>query len=337
MSIKVIGDALGNIPWEERPDGCADAVWRFSRNPIIGRDATPKCARVFNSAVLPYGGGFIGVFRSDHRDGVPQMHLGRSKDAIDWEIEDEEIRWVNEKGEPFQPRYAYDPRLLTVEGAYYIIWCTDFGGAALGLGTTKDFKTFVRLENPFIPFNRNGVLFPRRINGNYVLLSRPSDGGHTPFGDIFVSESPDLVYWGRHRRVMTSGGGWWQNMKIGGGPAPLETDKGWLAFYHGVTNTCNGYVYSMGAALLDIDRPAKVLLRTRDYLLTPQLEYETVGFVPNVCFPCAALCDAETGRIAVYYGAADTYVAVAFTTAEAVYNNLLENSRLLPGDAEEFV
>lgn len=179
---------------------------------------------------------------------------------------------------------------------------------------TDDFETFTRLEHPLMPFNRNGVLFPRKVDGHYLLLSRPSDSGHTPFGDIVLSHSPDLTFWGKHRLVMRSGGpGWWQGVKIGAGPVPIETDRGWLLIYHGVSGPCNGFVYSMGAALLDLERPEKVLARTRDYLLTPARDYETVGFVPNVAFPCATLQDAATGRIAIYYGAADTYTAIAFT------------------------
>lgn len=336
MSMQILGSSLPNLPWQDRPADSSSPVWRYNANPIIDWDPTPKSARIFNSAVIPYQGAFIGVFRADHKDGKPQLHLGRSQDGIHWDIEDEEIHWVDENGQPYDTQYAYDPRLLEIDGTFYIIWCTDFNGASLGLGKTTDFKTFVRLENPFIPFNRNGVLFPRRVNDQYLLLSRPSDSGHTPFGDIFLSESPDLVHWGRHRLVMSRGGsGWWQGLKIGAGPAPIETDKGWLLFYHGVVNTCNGYVYSFGAALLDRDCPSKVLLRTKDYLLTPQKPYETTGFVPNVCFPCATLCDADTGRIAIYYGAADTYVALAFTTADDIYQRLLENNELVGRDGIE--
>jgi len=338
MSIKIVnGSSLPNIPWQNKPAGEYQPVWRFDSNPIIDWNPTPSSARIFNSAVIPYGDKFVGVFRSDHKNGKPQLHVGYSDDDINWDIQDEHISWVDEDGNPYNSSYSYDPRLLELDGTFYIIWCTEFGGATLGLGTTKDFKTFTRLENPFIPFNRNGVLFPRKINGKYVMLSRPSDSGHTPFGDIFLSESPDLVHWGKHRRVMAKGGsGWWQGIKIGAGPAPIETDKGWLMFYHGVTGTCNGYVYSFGAALLDLEDPSKVLLRTKDYILTPEKPYETTGFVPNVCFPCAALCDADTGRIAVYYGSADTYVAVAFTTAEEIYQRLQENNELVYGDDISF-
>ena len=334
-TLTIRGDALPNLPWQDRPATETGVVWRHDANPIIGWNPTPKTARVFNSAVIPYQGGFVGVFRADHKHGKALLHVGFSTDGLHWEITDEEIHWVDIQGRPYPPNYAYDPRVVKLDDTYYIVWCTDFGGAALGLGMTKDFREFVRLENPFVPFNRNGVLFPRKVNGNYLLLSRPSDSGHTPFGDIFLSESPDLTYWGKHKRVMTRGGsGWWQGTKIGGGPIPIETSEGWLLFYHGVSGTANGFVYSMGAALLDLDSPSQVLYRTRDYLLTPEKPYETTGFVPNVVFPCATLHDAATGRIAIYYGAADTYVAVAYTQVELLIEYMKNNSELNPGDGE---
>jgi len=129
---------------------------------------------------------------------------------------------------------------------------------------------------------------------------------------------------------------WWQSVKIGAGPIPIETTDGWLLFYHGVSGTANGLVYSIGAALLDRDEPSKVLHRTRSYLLTPEVDYETAGFVPNVCFPCAALCDGATGRIALYYGAADTFSALAFGRVEEIVAQIKADSRVLPADAESF-
>jgi len=334
--IKITGDSIPNIPWEDKPAGCTEVTWRHSGNPIIDRNPTKRSSRIFNSALVPYGDGFIGVFRADHRDGMQYIHVGSSKDGLKWDIADEEIRWFDESGEPYQPSYAYDPRVTKIDDAYYIMWCTGFGGnPTIGMGKTKDFKNFTRLENAFIPFNRNGVLFPRKINGNYVLLSRPSDNGHTPFGDIFLSESPDMTYWGKHRKVMTKGTGLWESTKIGAGPIPIETSEGWLLIYHGVCNTCNGFVYSTGAAVLDIDKPSKVLYRCRDFIITPEAPYETTGFVDNVVFPCAALCDADTGRIAMYCGAADTYVSVVYAQVDELIDYVKSNSALLPGDGVE--
>ena len=237
-------------------------------------------------------------------------------------------------GNEFMPQYAYDPRLVKVEDTYYIIWCQDFYGAAIGVAKTQDFETFTRIENPFLPFNRNAVLFPRKVNGKYMMLSRPSDSGHTPFGDIFLSESADMVYWGRHRHVMGKGSEWWQNVKIGGGAAPIETSEWWLLFYHGVTGTCNGYVYSIGGASLDIDEPSVVKYRCDTFLLTPEEWYEEQGFVPNVTFPCATIHDAKSGRIAIYYGAADTYVALAFTKVDELVAYIKEHSVTTAADVE---
>lgn len=334
--IRIIGKNLGNMPWQDRPDGCDGSVWRYDSNPITDWNPTRSTARIFNSAVIEYEGAFMGVFRADHKDGKANLHVGSSRDGIRWDITDDTIHWKDEQGTPYDPFYAYDPRLVRIDGMHYIIWCTEFGGGpSIGLGMTEDFKTFTRLDNVFLPCNRNGVLFPRKINGFYRMLSRPSDTGHTPFGDIFVSESPDLIHWGRHRKVMSRGAsGWWQGLKIGAGPIPIETTEGWMMIYHGVVNTCNGYVYSMGAALLDLDEPSRVIYRTRDYLLTPEKPYETVGFVPNVAFPCATLHDAATGRIAIYYGAADTYVGIAFTTIQDLYRAVTEHSDLARGDAD---
>ncbi len=334
-NVKIIGEALPNIPWQEGPKEFHGApVWRFRENPIIGRNPVKEVARIFNSAVIPYEGAFIGVFRGEQTNGIPYIYLGRSKDAVHWEFESEKIPFVDEKGKSFMPEYAYDPRLVKVEDTYYIIWCQDFYGAAIGVAKTKDFKLFTRIENPFLPFNRNAVLFPRKIDGKYMMLSRPSDSGHTPFGDIFISESRDMEYWGRHRHVMGKSPEWWEAVKIGGGAAPIETTEGWLLFYHGVTGSCNGFIYSIGGAILDIDDPSIVKYRCQNFLLTPEEWYEERGFVPNVVFPCATLHDAQSGRIAIYYGAADTYVGLAFTTVEQVVAYIKENSVTRESDTE---
>ncbi len=334
--LKMLGcPDVPNMPWQEKPADLKGApVWRYTDNPIIRRNPLENVARIFNSAVVPYEGKFIGVFRGEQTNGIPFIYLGRSDDAINWTFDPKPIPFKNEKGEDFMPIYAYDPRLVKVEDTYYVIWCQDFYGASIGMAKTTDFKTFTRLENPFIPFNRNAVLFPRKINGNFVLLSRPSDSGHTPFGDIFLSESPDLVYWGKHRHVMSKGNEWWESLKIGGGAAPIETTEGWLLFYHGVSGTCNGYVYSIGGAILDIDSPSKVLYRCENFLLTPETDYEERGFVPNVTFPCATIHDPATGRIALYYGCADSYVSLAFTTLEDVVKYIKDHSVVNTTDTE---
>jgi beta-1,4-mannooligosaccharide/beta-1,4-mannosyl-N-acetylglucosamine phosphorylase len=316
---KIIGNALPDMPWEERPKDCQDVVWRYSGNPIIGRDGNARSNSVFNSAVIPFKDGYAGVFRCDSKSISMDLFAGFSKDGLHWKIDDEPIKLVDNEEEVLRREYRYDARVCFLDGKYYVTWCNGYHGPTIGMAWTDDFKTFHQLENALLPFNRNGVLFPRKINGEYMLISRPSDNGHTPFGDIFVSRSKDLTYWGKHRFMMGTVKGdtsAWQSTKIGAGPVPIETDEGWLLIYHGVITTCNGYVYRVGAALLDIDEPWKVKYRTKDYILAPQKLYECVGDVPNVTFPCATLSDAATGRIAIYYGCADTVTGIAFTTID---------------------
>jgi beta-1,4-mannooligosaccharide/beta-1,4-mannosyl-N-acetylglucosamine phosphorylase len=307
--------AVAPIPWEERPAGTSDVVWRSSRNPIVTRDAVRRANSIFNSAVVPFEGGYAGVFRVDDTRRVMNVHAGRSGDGVSWEIDPEPISFVprDDRVEEIRERfdYAYDPRVTWLEDRYYVTWCNGYHGPTIGLGYTHDFRTFTQLDNAFLPFNRNGVLFPRRIRGSYAMLNRPSDGGHTAFGDIFYSESPDLLHWGRHRHVMGPVPLTWQSTKIGPGPTPIETDAGWLVLYHGVLTSCNGFVYSMGVALLDLDEPWRVLDRGSSFLLAPHASYEQVGDVPNVVFPCAALVDAAADRITIYYGGADTVVCMA--------------------------
>jgi beta-1,4-mannooligosaccharide/beta-1,4-mannosyl-N-acetylglucosamine phosphorylase len=256
-----------------------------------------------------------------------QLHAGCSRDGLDWQIEHERIRFRPAEGvEPLAWGYGYDPRVCWIEDRYYVTWCNSFAGwPTIGMAYTTDFEVFYQMENAFLPYNRNGVLFPRRIGGNFAILSRPSDRGHTPFGDIYYSESPDMTYWGKHRLVMRSAFGW-QSTKIGAGPTPIETSEGWLMLYHGVLTSCNGFVYSMGAALLDLDQPWKVLYRSEPYLLHPKETYEQVGDVPNVVFPCAALTDGATGRVAIYYGGADTVTCLAFAGVDELIEFVKENS-----------
>lgn len=304
---------MTHIPFEPRPEGSNEPMWRYSQNPIIGRYHIPTSNSIFNSAVVRFGDGFAGVFRCDNRAVQMNVFAGFSADGIHWNIEHEPIKWIPGNTDMIVSDYKYDPRVVWLEDRYWITWCNGYNGPTIGLGYTFDFKTFYQCENALMPFNRNGVLFPEKIQGKYALLSRPSDNGHTPFGDIFLSFSPDMKYWGEHRCVMRPTPfeeSAWQCTKVGAGPIPILTDEGWLLFYHGVITTCDGYRYSMGAAILDKEHPERVLYRSRFYLLAPAEPYETTGDVPNVVFPCAALT--EGNKVCVYYGAADTCVGLAF-------------------------
>jgi len=325
MTLKVIAGKVPNLPWEERPSKCADVIWRYSKNPVIPRNLLPKSNSIFNSAVIPYKGEFVGVFRADDNRRVMNIYYGKSKDGLDWRIQENPINFICDDPEIGSFQYRYDPRLLWLEDRYYITWCNGYHGPTIGVGYTYDFDKFFQIENAYLPFNRNGVLFPRKIRGKYVMYSRPSDNGHTPFGDIYYSESPDMIHWGCHRYVFGASLPWCYT-KVGAGAIPIETSEGWLVIYHGVLTSCNGFVYSMSAALMDLDKPWKTIARAAPYLLSPQMLYECVGDVPNVTFPCAAIVDGETNRMVVYYGAADTVTALAFTKVDDLVQWVKDNA-----------
>ncbi|MBE7640662.1 MULTISPECIES: glycoside hydrolase family 130 protein [Salegentibacter] len=318
-----------NIPWQDRPGNSKEVMWRYNENPIIDRYAIPSSNSIFNSAVVPFEDGYAGVFRCDNKAVQMNIFAGFSKNGIDWEIEHEPIDFNPGNTEMIDSDYKYDPRVTFIEDRYWITWCNGYHGPTIGIGYTFDFKKFYQCENAFLPFNRNGVLFPKKINGKYAMLSRPSDNGHTPFGDIYISYSPDMKYWGEHRCVMKVSpfeDSAWQCTKIGAGPVPILTKEGWLLFYHGVINTCNGFRYSVGAAILDENEPDKVKYRSQPYLLAPAELYETTGDVPNVLFPCAALHSEEEDKLALYYGAADTVTSVAFGHLSEIIDYVKNNS-----------
>jgi len=301
---------------------------RYEGNPIITPEAVPTANSIFNSAVLPFEDRYVGIFRVDTQEMRMELHVGWSEDALHWEIDPEPIKLQREDGQLIEC-LGYDPRVTELEGTYYITRChyPAGPGPAIGLAKTQDFKTFYEMWDVLLPYNRNAVLFPRKIHGQYAMLHRPSDTGHTPYGDIYYCTSPDLINWGRHRFVFGPTPYWsWQNTKVGAGPAPIETKEGWLLIYHGVRTTCTGYVYCAGGALLDLDEPWKVIYRSKRYLLAPTLDYERVGDVPDVVFPTAAILDESTGRLALYYGCADTTVSVAYAQLGEIIDFIEENS-----------
>ena len=142
---------------------------------------------MYNSAAIAWKDAFLGVMRVEHRDSMPRLHLARSRDGI---------RMTGADADISRPAYTYDPRVCRIDDDYYVSWYNDYHGPTIGIARTRDFQTFEQLENAFLPCNRNGVMFPRKLKGMYLMLSRPSDNGHTPFGDIYMSESPDLVHGG---------------------------------------------------------------------------------------------------------------------------------------------
>ena len=316
MDIKKYYQENDSMLWEEALDENS-YIWRFSKNPLFDMKKSEYFWHICNSAVVMVNGEYVGVFRCVNKSGTPDLYLGKSNDGVNWTLETTPIVFYNEDGTVFEKPYCYDPRIIKIEDAYYIVYCADIHGPSIYIAKTLDFKRFDMIPTGFLPFNRNGVLFPEKINGQYVMLNRPSDSGNTPFGNIYISYSNDMIYWGRHKLLMQNfhNKHYWERIKIGAGPTPIKTEEGWLLIYHGVQATCNGFTYSMGVALLDLEDPSIVKYRANRYLLAPEELYELTGFTPGCVFPCSALTD-SSGKVTIYYGAADTTMAVAFTTVE---------------------
>jgi predicted GH43/DUF377 family glycosyl hydrolase len=309
-----------------------DIVERWYKNPIITLENVPfPCNTVFNAGATKFGDEYILLMRVEDLAGRSVFALARSDDGYHFSV-DPAPAMEPSKEEPFRSyerRGIEDPRITYLEGEYYIMY-TAYSryGSRLALCKTSDFKNYERIALISQPENKDGSMFPRKVGGRYVRLDRPYGGGS---GNIWLSYSPDLIHWGDSEVVMTTRAGFWDADRIGASAPPIETEYGWLEIYHGVKNTSAGPLYRMGAVLLDIDNPAKVICRSAVPILTPREYYERVGDVGNVVFACGAILEDE-GRLRIYYGAADTCICLGFANLD----ELVDRCRLGPdGDEPE--
>jgi predicted GH43/DUF377 family glycosyl hydrolase len=299
---------------------------RHPANPILVHNniAYPTNS-VFNAAATTVDGEVLLLLRVEDRSGMSHLTVARSKDGIsNWRI-DKQPSFVAEPDLwPEEIWGLEDPRITWLEEQkrWFITYVAySSGGPLVSMAATEDFKTFDRLGAVATPEDKDAALFPVRFNGRWALLHRPvtsasvaSLGAH-----IWISFSPDLKHWGDHQILMRARhGGWWDANKIGLSPPPLQTDQGWLILYHGVRMTAAGCLYRLGLALLDLDDPTRVIRRSRDWVFGPQEPYERTGDVADAVFPCGWILDGDAIRM--YYGAADTSIALA----TASLNELLD-------------
>ncbi len=291
---------------------------RYRNNPILTRDDVPYlCNTVFNAAVCKYKDEYIMLIRVEETSGKSHLTLARSKDGINFTVEPEP--WItpsqDEEYEPYERFGIEDPRITKIGDSYYITYVA-FGphGPRTGIGITKDFVSFQRICLMTESDNKDCVLFPERINGLYVRLDRPA-GLSGQRACIWISYSPDLIFWGKSKVLLAPEPGWGSS-KLGVSTPPLKTDEGWLVLYHGVRQTASGRLYRVGAMLLDLDNPEIIIGYTPNFILAPTEYYERVGDVPNVVFPCGFVI--ENGIMKLYYGAADTCICLAEAPVEKI-------------------
>lgn len=294
-------------------------LFRYENNPIITPADYPGADAVFNCGQTMYKGQTILLCAIMPASGeLPYIHVARSDDGINFKFDEKpfitrsDIPHIRETDFwPIDPRVTY----FAEEDIYYIMRpANGDGGCSAILGKTKDFVTYEDIDLISLPSNRVPCLFPEKINGMYYRLDRPYVFVSDPHNNnqrayIWCQESPDLIHWGRPRLVLKP---WahWNTVKIGPTP-PIKTKDGWLEIIHGVCGGPAGQRYSLGAVLLDLNDPTKVIGRCNDYIITPDRDYEFQGICPNVIFACGAIADYEEDRLRIYYGAADTSICLA--------------------------
>jgi predicted GH43/DUF377 family glycosyl hydrolase len=272
---------------------------------------------VFNAAStkLKDGSTLLLCRVEDHR-GHSHLCAARSPDGVTrWSIDPTPTLLPDPEHFPEELWGIEDPRItfLSELNQYAVVYTSySRGGPGVSLALTEDFRKFERYGVIMPPEDKDAALLPRRIDGSWALLHRPTStlGAH-----IWISYSPDLRHWGRHRLILQARrGGWWDARKIGLSPPLIETPQGWLMIYHGVRNTAAGAIYRLGLALFEAEDPENCLLRGDSWIFGPEAPYERHGDVGNVVFPCGTTLDADGDGLNLYYGAADTCLSLARTS-----------------------
>lgn len=308
----------------------SSVIRRHRDNPILDASRVPyPTALVFNAGVTKFNGKYVMVFRNDYgsveRQTLEPHHttdlgVAFSDDGVHWEVQPKPCFKLHDQ----EIIRAYDPRLTVIDGRCYMCFAVDTQhGIRGGVAVTDDFVEFdiLSLSTPDL---RNMVLFPEKIGGNYMRLERPftvySRGGVDRF-DMWISESPDLKYWGNSDLLLAVEDVAFANDKIGPAAPPIKTKYGWLTTFHAVDldplRGKNGWEsswkkrYTAGLMLLDSDNPKKIIGMYKEPLLAPEVSYEIEGgFRNNVIFPGGMILE-EDGEVKIYYGSADTVECLA--------------------------
>lgn len=298
---------------------------RAVTNPLLTAQDWPYPVNaVFNPAATTHEGQTILVCRVEDFRGRSHLSVARSKDGLNGWVIDPEPLVHPADDHPWEVWGVEDPRVTRVEElGLWVIAYTAYGpsGPAVALATTTDFRTVERIGVVCPPEDKNAALLPRSIDGHFVLFHRPRTvvGNHA---DVWMSRSTDLESWHAPEPAFRARAGMWDCTRIGMGPPPIETPGGWLVAYHGVRETVAGQLYRVGLALLDLDDPRVVLRRTPEWVLGPAASYELQGDVPGVVFPCGWVHDESTGSLRLYYGGADSVVAMAEASLSEVLDLL---------------
>jgi predicted GH43/DUF377 family glycosyl hydrolase len=299
---------------------------RHNGNPILTAADWPYPANsVFNpgATLLPDGTTLL-LCRVEDRRGHSHLCAARSANGVDdWKVDRKPTLLPDPEHVPEELWGIEDPRITYIgELKKYAVVYTAYSrvGPGVALALTEDFRHFERYGMIMSPEDKDAALLPHRIGGYWAMIHRPVSyfGAH-----MWMSCSPDLRHWGGHRLMLEARrGGWWDANKIGLSPPPIETSQGWLVIYHGVRQTASGSLYRLGLALFDLDSPERCLMRGDEWVFGPEEPYERRGDVDNVVFPCGTTVAPDGDTLHMYYGAADSSIALATGSIKAILSRL---------------
>ncbi len=301
-------------------------IQRYKGNPILTKHDVPYVVEtVHNAAVSKFGDTYIMIFRSHLRNGRSILGLARSEDGFNFQVDPEPFLIPSKEGvfAEYEEFGIEDPRICFIDGQYLITYSAySSHGVRIGLARTADFRSIERISLITEADYRNVVIFPKKFGNRYARLDRP----HSEISpwSIWISYSPDLVYWGDSKLIMKPVPYHWDQMKIGPGATPFETSKGWLHIYHGVFQTMDGAIYRLGVALHDLDDPSNIIGIADEWVLQPEDPWEITGYVHNVVFTCGAIPEND-GTVKIYWGAADTVMCVGTASVDELVELCLEN------------
>jgi beta-1,2-mannobiose phosphorylase / 1,2-beta-oligomannan phosphorylase len=303
---------------------------RHNTNPVLSAADWPYPVNsVFNpgATLLPDGTTLL-LCRVEDRRGQSHLCAARSENGLDgWQIDPEPTLLADPEHFPEEVWGIEDPRITYIDelGKYAVVYTAySHVGPGVALALTEDFHDFEHYGMIMPPEDKDAALFPCRIGGKWALIHRPVSA---PGAHMWMSYSPDLRHWGSHRLMLEARrGGWWDANKIGLSPPPIETPQGWLVIYHGVRHTASGSLYRLGLALFDLHSPERCLKRSDEWVFGPEEPYERRGDVDNVVFPCGTTVAPDGDTIHMYYGAADSCIALATGSIQAILNRLDEDS-----------
>jgi predicted GH43/DUF377 family glycosyl hydrolase len=303
-------------------------VKRYANNPILTKDDIPyPVATVHNAGVIKDQGRYFMLFRSHQHNGRSIIGLAESSDGYQFSVWPKPLMQPAEKGEfaDYETFGVEDPRIVKIDETFYITYSAySAHGVRIGLAKTDDFRSVERISLITQADQRNVVIFPEKIDGQYVRLDRP----HTEINpwSIWISYSPDLIHWGNSRLLVRPAHYHWDEMKIGPGAPPIRTEAGWLSIYHGVFKTMDGAVYRLGVMLHDLEDPSQMIGVADDWILEPEDPWEVTGYVHNVVFSCGAVPE-DDGTLKIYWGGADKVMCVGSALLQDLVDLCLQKRR----------